>query len=107
MHQENQDSGDDSQQEEDEEEDAHPSKRDRVVLDSDEAGLASSMHSIWPTPGATSQYHQENGREHGDATGQGELEGDMDHEMPDDRDTGKDDNQIGFQDNGICFQNFC
>jgi len=102
-----------SDQDKEREDDARPSKRGRMVLDSDEAGLASSMRSIRPTPGATSQYHQdnENESEDGDATGQADNQqsefGDVDHEMPDPSDTGEDGDQVGFQDNGICFQKFC
>jgi hypothetical protein len=102
-----------SDQDEEEEDDARPSKRGRMLLDSDEAGLASSMRSIRPTPGATSQYHQdnENESEDGDATGQaGDQQskfGDVDHEMPDPSDTDDDGDRVGFQDNGVCFQKFC
>lgn len=81
-----------------------------MVLDSNEAAFASSMCSIWPTPGATSQYHQDpnSQNEDGDVPGQGDDqqsdEGDVDHKMPDPSDNGKDDQeQFGFQDNRVCF----
>jgi hypothetical protein len=103
----------DSEGDEEGEDDARPSKRNRMVLDSDEAGLASSMRSIRPTPGATSQYHQDNENESddGDATGRVDDQpsdfDDVDRELPDPSDTGGDDDHIGFQDNGVCFQKFC
>jgi len=105
-------SEDGSQQDEDEE-DARASKRSRMVLDSDEAAFASSIRSIRPTPGATSQYHQDpdSQNEDGDAPGQGNDQqsdqGDVDHEMPEPSDNGEDDQeQFGFQDNGVCSQKF-
>jgi hypothetical protein len=113
------DSQDGSQQKEDEEEDEEgsrppPSKRGRMVLHSDKAALAGSMHSIQPASAAHSQYHQEseNESEDGDVTGQrndqqsDELEGDMDNDMLDPRDIGEASDQVGFQDNGVCFQKF-
>jgi hypothetical protein len=103
-------SEDGSQQNEDEE-DARASKRSRMVLDSDEAAFASSIRSIRPTPGATSQYDQDldNQKEDGDAPGQGDDQqsdqDDVDEEMPDPSDNGEDDQeQFGFQDNGVCLQ---
>jgi len=114
MDQEDSQDGDEDE-EEDEEGAPPPSKRGRMVLDSDEAALAGSMCSIQPASGAISQYHQESEHESedDDMTGQGDdqqsdqLEGDMDHEMLDPSDTGEGGDQggeqVGFQDNGICF----
>lgn len=105
-------SEDGSQQNEDEE-DARASKRSRMVLDSDEAAFASSIRSIRPTPGATSQYHEDldSQKEDGDAPAQEDdqqsYQDNVDEEMPDPSDNGKDDQeQFGFLDNGVCFQKF-
>lgn len=105
-------SEDGSEDEEDEEENARASKKSRMVLDSDEVAFASSMRPIRPTSGATSQYHQEpdNESEDGDVPGQqDDRRSDIEHEMPEPSDDGEDDQdqeQFGFQDNGVCFHNF-
>jgi hypothetical protein len=104
--------GKDGSQQDEDEEDARASKRSRMVLDTDEAAFASSIHSIRPTPEATSQY-PDSQNEDGNVPGQGDDQqsdqGDvaMDHETPDPSDNGEDNQeQFGFQDNGVCFQKF-